>query len=104
MILDCSGLEYISSAGLRVVMRLAKCLKTLRLDNVSPEVYEVFSVTGLSEVLDVRRALRTVDVSGLELLGEGANGSVYRLTTDEMIKVFRPARTRWRTAWRRWVR
>lgn len=88
--LDCAGLEYVSSAGLRVFMKLAKKLQTLRVVNVSPKVYEVFDITGLSQVLDVRKALRKVDVSGLELLGEGANGKVYRLTPDEMIKVFRP--------------
>lgn len=88
--LNCTGLEYVSSAGLRVFMKLAKRLQTLRVDNVSSEVYEVFDITGLSQVLDVRKAMREVDVSGLELLGEGANGKVYRLTPDEMIKVFRP--------------
>lgn len=91
--LNCAGLAYVSSAGLRVFMRLAKQLEALRVDEVSSEVYEIFDVTGLAQILDVRKALREVDVSGLELLGEGANGSVYRLTPDEMIKVFRPGLT-----------
>ena len=88
--LNCAGLEFVSSAGLRVFMKLANRLQTLRIEDVSSDVYEVFDITGLSQVLDVHKALREVDISGLDLLGEGANGKVYRLTPDEMIKVFRP--------------
>ena len=89
--LDADGLDYISSAGLRVLMKLRKQTgKPLTVWNVSPEVYDIFEVTGFTELLDVRRRMREVSVHGCELLGEGANGKVYRLTRDEMIKVFRP--------------
>ena len=87
---DCTDLTYVSSAGLRVFMKLGRRLKTLRVDNASSEVYEIFDVTGFTQILDVRKALREVDITGLELLGEGACGKVYRLTPDEIIKVFRP--------------
>lgn len=90
---DCTDLEYVSSAGLRVFMRLRKRFGSLRVDNVSPDVYDIFEVTGFSSLLDVRKALREVDVSGLELLGGGATGNVYRLTDDQMIKVYRPGVT-----------
>ena len=88
--IDCTDLEYISSAGLRVLVELVRRLRSLRVKNVSLDIYEIFEVSGLTELFDVQKALREVDVSGLELLGEGANGSVYRLSRDEMIKVYRP--------------
>jgi uncharacterized protein (TIGR02172 family) len=88
--LDCAGLEYISSAGLRVLLKLRKRLGGLKLIETSPEVYDVFEMTGFTELLDVQKCLREVPVEGLELLGSGANGSVYRLTRDEMVKAFRP--------------
>ena len=88
--LDCAGLSYISSAGLRVIVKLLKSLDELRVTNASPEVYEIFSMTGFTLMMDVRRALRSLSVEGLELLGSGANGSVYRLAPDEMVKAFRP--------------
>lgn len=44
-------------------------------------------------MLDVHKKLREVSVEGCALLGEGANGKVYRFTEDEMIKVFRPGIT-----------
>ena len=93
-ILDAEKLEYISSAGLRVLMKMRKLYKRpLQVVNVSPEVYDIFEVTGFSEILNVRKKLREVSVEGCELLGEGANGKVLRFTADEMIKVFRPGIT-----------
>ena len=88
--IDAESLEYISSAGLRVLLKVRKQLKTsLPVLNVSGEVYDIFSVTGFTELLDVHRKMREVSVEGCEVVGEGANGTVYRLTRDEMIKVFK---------------
>ena len=87
---DAEKLDYISSAGLRVLLKFRKQLKqSLPVLNVSGEVYDIFSVTGFTELLDVRKKLREVSVEGCELVGEGANGKVYRLAKDEMIKVFK---------------
>ncbi len=89
-VIDAANLAYISSAGLRALMKLRKGYKKpVRIINTSPEVYDIFEVTGFTELFDVKKSLRNVSVEGLELIGEGANGKVYRFTPDEMIKVFR---------------
>ncbi len=89
--LDAEGLDYISSAGLRVLMKLRKRQKTaLPVLNVSPEVYEIFETTGFTEVLDVRKRLREISVEGCEKLGQGGNGAVYRLDEDKIVKVYKP--------------
>lgn len=88
--IDAAKLEYISSAGLRVLLKLAKAVGDVTINNVNSGVYEIFDVTGFTSILNVKKALREVSVDGCELIGEGANGKVYRLTKDEMIKVFRP--------------
>ena len=94
IVIDAESLEYISSAGLRVLMKLRKRAgKALPVINVSPEVYDVFEVTGFTELLDVRKRLREVSVEGCQEMGSGANGTVYRYTPDEMIKVFRAGQT-----------
>ena len=94
IILDAENLEYISSAGLRVLMKLRKQTKAaIPLINVSPDVYEIFEVTGFTELFNVQKRLREVSIEGCSQLGSGANGTVYRLTKDEMIKVFRPGIT-----------
>ena len=94
IVLDACDLEYISSAGLRVLMKLRKQeKKPVQVVNVSSEVYDIFEVTGFTDLLDVKKALREVSIEGCTKLGSGANGTVFRLTKDEMIKVFRPGMT-----------
>ena len=88
---DASRLDYISSAGLRVLMRVRKKLgRPVTVRDVSPEVYEIFETTGFTELLDVRKALRQISVEGCEKLGEGGNGTVYRLDEDKIVKVYKP--------------
>ncbi|MBP3867991.1 MAG: phosphotransferase [Solobacterium sp.] len=89
VVLDCTDLEYISSAGLRIVLRIKKTYDDLKAVNVSSEVYDVFQVTGFSEMMDVEKAYRTLSVEGCEVIGQGANGIVYRYDEDTIVKVFR---------------
>ena len=50
--LDCTGLEYISSAGLRVLLSAQKRLKGgMKLKNVCELVMEVFEMTGFVDIL-----------------------------------------------------
>lgn len=91
VVLDASDLVYISSAGLRVVMRLLKSATNVMVDNASPEVYDVFEVTGLTELLEVRRAPREVDVTRMQQIGAGACGRVYRMDEERVVKVYNQA-------------
>ena len=87
--LDASKLEYISSAGLRVLLRLKKTVGDVTVVNASSEVYEIFDVTGFTSILDVKKALREITVEGCEKIGEGGNGTVYRLDEDTIVKVYK---------------
>lgn len=52
--LDFKGLEYISSAGLRVLLSTQKKMKQIgemKLINVCEEVMEVFEITGFVDIL-----------------------------------------------------
>ena len=86
--LDLEKLDYISSAGLRVILRLKKLEPELKLVNVSAEVYEVFSMTGFTEMMPVEKAFRKLTVDGCEPIGRGANGTVYRIDKDTVVKVY----------------
>ena len=46
--IDMSGLGYISSAGLRVLLKLRREQGELRVFDVSPEVYEILEMTGFT--------------------------------------------------------
>lgn len=88
VVLDADKLEYISSAGLRVVLRLRKSEPTLKLISVSPEVYEIFDMTGFTEMIPVEKAYRKISIDGCEVIGQGANGKVYRIDPDTIVKVY----------------
>ncbi|MBP3759513.1 MAG: anti-sigma factor antagonist [Firmicutes bacterium] len=88
LVIDAGDLTYISSAGLRILLRLRKEMKDLKVINVSPEVYEIFDMTGFTEILDIKKAYRVISVEGCEVIGQGANGKVYRIDPDTIVKVY----------------
>ena len=54
LVLDLSGLEYISSAGLRVLLSAQKKMQqmgSMKVKNVCEEVMEVFEMTGFADIL-----------------------------------------------------
>ena len=91
VLIDAAKLEYISSAGLRVILRLKKTLNDLTVENVSPEVYEIFEMTGFTELMTVKKAYRVVSVRGCEVVGEGQNGTIYRVDRDTVVKAYKNA-------------
>ena len=89
LVLDAQELSYISSAGLRVVLRLKKANAATRIINAGSEVYEIFDMTGFTEMMDISKAYRELSVDGCEVIGEGANGKVYRIDADTIVKVYK---------------
>lgn len=87
--LDAEELEYISSAGLRVILRLKKANSSTKIINCSTEVYEIFDMTGFTEMMSVSKAYRKLSIEGCEVIGEGANGIVYRTDPDTIVKVYK---------------
>lgn len=54
LILDFAALEYISSAGLRVILSAHKMTKgMLKIINVNDSVREIFDITGFSDILNI---------------------------------------------------
>ena len=57
MVLDFSNVEYISSAGLRVLLAAHKVMSKkggMSVTNVSEDIMEIFEVTGFSDILDIK--------------------------------------------------
>ena len=54
LVLDVKGLEYISSAGLRVLLGAQKKMQkigSMKVTNVCEEVMDVFEMTGFADIL-----------------------------------------------------
>jgi uncharacterized protein (TIGR02172 family) len=89
LIIDAAELEYISSAGLRVILRIKKAVPDTKIINCTPETYDIFDMTGFTEMMDISKAYRVLSVEGCEIIGEGANGIVYRTDPDTIVKVYK---------------
>lgn len=89
MILDFDNINYISSAGLRQILKLKKANADFKIINVNSEVYDIFDMTGFSEMMTIEKAYRKLSIEGCEKIGEGSNGIVYRLNDDTIIKVYK---------------
>ena len=56
LVLDCSELEYVSSAGLRVILKAEKLMNaqgSMKLIHVNETVMEVFDITGFADILAI---------------------------------------------------
>ena len=91
VVMDAGDLVYISSAGLRVILRVKKTHPDMEIVGVSQDVYDIFDMTGFTEMLTVKKAYRVVSVEGCEEIGRGANGSIYRIDQDNVVKVYNNA-------------
>ena len=90
IVFDANNLEYISSAGLRMILRTKKSNDDTKVINCSSEVYEIFEMTGFSEMMDVSKAYRQISIDGCELIGDGFYGTVYRINPETIVKVYKP--------------
>ena len=56
LILDCGALEYVSFAGLRVILKAQKAMAAkggMKLLHVNETIMEIFEITGFSDILTI---------------------------------------------------
>ena len=88
LVLDFSSVSYISSAGLRIILKLKQQYNDFSIVETSLEVYDIFSMTGFVNIMDIKKGLKKVFLSGAEVIGDGYYSTVYRVDKDTIIKVF----------------
>jgi len=92
LILDFDGLDYVSSAGLRVILTAQKKMsaahKKMALKNVSPDIVGVFEMTGFDSILTYEKKLRRLSIAGLEMIAKGANGECYKVDDETVLKLY----------------
>ena len=91
ILVDCEKLNYISSAGLRIMLRLKKAHNEMKIINTSVEVYDIFEMTGFTTIMTVEKAYKVLNVEGCPIIGRGANGIVYRYDPETVVKVYKNA-------------
>ena len=88
LVLDFSSVSYVSSAGLRIILKLKQQYDNFSVVETSLEVYDIFSMTGFVNIMDIKKGLKKVFLSGAEVIGDGYYSTVYRVDKDTIIKVF----------------
>jgi len=88
LVLDFSHISYISSAGLRIILKLKQRYNDFSVVETSLEVYDVFSMTGFTNIMDIKKGLKRIYLSGAQVIGDGYYSTVYRIDKDTIIKVF----------------
>ena len=88
LVLDFSHISYISSAGLRIILKLKQKYNDISIVETSLEVYDIFQMTGFANIMDIKKGLKRVYLSGAEVVGDGYYSTVYRVDKDTIIKVF----------------
>ncbi len=91
ILIDAEHMTMISSAGLRIILKMRKLCPDVRISEVNADVYDVFEMTGFTEMMKIEKAYRKLSVDGCEILGEGSNGVVYRYDPEIVVKVYRNA-------------
>ena len=87
-VIDADKLEYISSAGLRVILKIRKEEPKLAIINVASDVYEVLDMTGFTDMVTIEKAYPLMSVEGCEFIAKGANGAVYRYDDETILKTY----------------
>lgn len=86
---DAENLEYISSLGLRILLKFRKAAKkNLVIKNVSREVAEIFEISGFTNFFNLQKKLRQISIENLKEIGHGSTGSVYKLDDENILKVY----------------
>lgn len=90
IVMDAENLIYISSLGLRIILKFKKKFPKSfsSIINVSAEIYNIFDVTGMNSFIKSSKKKRKIDLSSLEPIASGMYGSVYRINEEQILKVF----------------
>ena len=91
IVLDFTNVSYVSSAGLRIILKLKQRNDQVKIIGASLEVYDVLEMTGFTSMMEIHKAYKNIDVTNAEKIGEGFFSIVYRIDKDTIIKVFRQA-------------
>ena len=88
LVLDFTNLTYISSAGLRIVLKMKQRCANTSVVGCSLTVYDILEMTGFTNIMTVSKALKSISVEGAEVVGSGYFSTVYRIDKDTIVKVF----------------
>jgi uncharacterized protein (TIGR02172 family) len=83
---------FVSSIGIREILKAhrernrAGC--SIALVNVNRDVMDIFRITGMAEMMDIKPLAREISMDGLEFLSAGVCGKCYRVDRETVVKLY----------------
>lgn len=92
LVMDLQACDFISSAGLRGVLKAiketARINASLVLVGAQPNVMSVLEVTGLTRLVTVKPKAREISIEGLEFISAGMCGQCFRIDRETIVKLY----------------
>lgn len=88
MVLDLEKLSDLSKEGLKILMALQKQEQNLTAINVSPKIYKLLDMAGLTFLINVKKALPKLSLDNCEIIGQSAKGTLYQLDEETIVKLY----------------
>ena len=92
LVIDLQACDFISSAGLRGVLKAiketARINASLVLVGAQPNVMSVLEVTGLTRLVTVKPKAREISIEGLEFISAGMCGQCFRMDRETIVKLY----------------
>jgi len=86
IVIDAAQMSFISSMGLRVILTLKKKYENVSIVGASPDVYNVFKITGFYKIIPIEKAIPSLSLEGIQAV-EGMEG-MYSMSEDTLLKVY----------------
>jgi len=92
LVIDLQACDFISSAGLRGILKAiketARINASLVLIGAQPHVMSVLEVTGLTRLVTVKPKAREISIEGLEFISAGMCGQCFRMDRETIVKLY----------------
>ena len=92
LILDFKECKYISSIGLRVILTALRHLQAndgkIIVKNADNNIYEIFEMTGINQLVDIHKSNREISINDLEFISAGVCGECYRIDKENIVKLY----------------
>ena len=90
VVFDAKNLHFISSSGLRVLLFVIKMKdpEKVTVQNLGKGIYEIFEMTGFTNIMDVKKKIRDINIEGAEIIGQGQSSIVYRIGPEVIVKLY----------------
>ena len=92
LVFDMRGCNFVSSIGIREILKAhrerSRYGGSIALVHVNKDVMDIFRITGMTEMMDIKAITREISMDGLEFLSAGVCGKCYRMDRETVVKLY----------------